>query len=42
MRDAEMEFRSRIHGNDLQWRSAVSFEPPSDYVARQARGRTSC
>ena len=35
---AEAEFRTGLEGPRLAWRSAVAFEPPSDYVVREARG----
>ena len=38
LRAAEAEFRGSVDLPGLQWRSAVSIEPPSDYVVREARG----
>lgn len=37
LREAEAEFRSSVHRPGLEWRSDMSFGPPSDYVACQAR-----
>ncbi|WP_428489076.1 universal stress protein [Rhodopila sp.] len=34
---AEAEFRDSVNVPNIQWRSRVSFEPPSDYVVKQAR-----
>ena len=37
MQETEAEFRGSIQGVALHWRSEVSFEPPADFVVRQAR-----
>lgn len=37
MTAAEAEFRSVFQGNDVEWRSSVSFSPPADYIVNQAR-----
>jgi nucleotide-binding universal stress UspA family protein len=37
MHDAETEFRASIEVPDLQWRSSLISEMPSDYVVTQAR-----
>jgi nucleotide-binding universal stress UspA family protein len=36
LRSAEAEFRAAVDLPDVHWRCAVSYEPPSEYVARQA------
>ncbi len=38
MQEAEREFRKTLTESRLVWRSAMVLEPPSDYVAREARG----